>query len=43
MTGEAAAVPPRAVTAGIMSSATNVTEIQNLLRAIGVTLGSSDG
>jgi hypothetical protein len=38
MTGEAAAVPPRA--AGIMPSAVKVTEIQNRLRAFGITLGS---
>ena len=42
MTGEAAAVPPRAA-AGIMPSAVKVTEIQNRLRAFGITLGSFDG
>jgi hypothetical protein len=43
MTGEAAAVPSRAAAAGIMPSALKVTEIQNRLRAFGITLGSSDG
>jgi hypothetical protein len=37
-TGEAAAVPPRAAAAGIMPSAVKVTEIQNWLRAFGITL-----
>ena len=41
MTGEAAAVPPRA--AGIMPSAVKVTEIQNRLCAFVITLGSFDG